>query len=76
MLDTQQIIIVTILIPCRLASPQKLGPFTDTGVVAKMSFGDGSTFVNGTIGLGPVEFVGFDIPKQGAASLFENKHAY
>ncbi|KAJ7255244.1 aspartic peptidase domain-containing protein [Mycena rebaudengoi] len=55
-----------------LASPQKLGPFTDTGVVAKMSFGDGSTFVNGTIGLGPVEFVGFDIPKQAFLNVTEN----
>ncbi|KAJ7434875.1 aspartic peptidase domain-containing protein [Mycena latifolia] len=40
------------------------GPFTDTGVAAKLAYGDGSSFVNGTIGLGQVEFAGFTVPAQ------------
>ncbi|KAJ6455976.1 aspartic peptidase domain-containing protein [Mycena vitilis] len=40
------------------------GSFENTGVPAKLSFGDGTNFVNGTVGLGLVEIAGISIPRQ------------
>ncbi|KAJ7684352.1 aspartic peptidase domain-containing protein [Mycena polygramma] len=40
------------------------GSFENTGVPAKLSFGDGTNFVNGTVGLGLVEIAGMSIPQQ------------
>ncbi|KAJ7700723.1 aspartic peptidase domain-containing protein [Mycena rosella] len=40
------------------------GSFKDTGASATIAYGDGSNFVNGTIGVGLVEIAGFSIPDQ------------
>ncbi|KAF7353878.1 Six-hairpin glycosidase [Mycena venus] len=40
------------------------GPFNDTGVFTAIFYGDGSNFVNGSVGLGQVEIAGFTIPNQ------------
>jgi hypothetical protein len=61
----------TMLTLRRMQSPEKLA-FRDTGVLARISYGDGRTFVNGTIGLGALEFAGFDIPQQGRFPLLGN----
>jgi hypothetical protein len=41
------------------------GAFNDTGAFATIAYGDGSNFVNGSVGLGLVEVAGFSIPNQG-----------
>lgn len=43
------------------------GPFNDTGATATIFYGDGSNFVNGSVGLGFVEIAGVSIPNQGSA---------
>ncbi|KAJ7801053.1 aspartic peptidase domain-containing protein [Mycena olivaceomarginata] len=40
------------------------GAFNDTGAFATIAYGDGSNFVNGSVGLGLVEVAGFSIPNQ------------
>ncbi|KAJ7684330.1 hypothetical protein DFH06DRAFT_1288673 [Mycena polygramma] len=40
------------------------GSFKNTGASAEIAYGDGSNFVNGTVGLGLVEIAGFSIPEQ------------
>ncbi|KAJ6500805.1 aspartic peptidase domain-containing protein [Mycena sanguinolenta] len=40
------------------------GSFNDTGAFAAIYYGDGSNFVNGSIGLGLVEIAGMSIPNQ------------
>ncbi|KAJ6455982.1 hypothetical protein C8R47DRAFT_1203748 [Mycena vitilis] len=40
------------------------GPYNNTGVPAILHYGDGTNFVNGTVGLGLVEIAGFTIPDQ------------
>ncbi|KAJ7237717.1 aspartic peptidase domain-containing protein [Mycena haematopus] len=40
------------------------GTFNNTGACAAIFYGDGSNFVNGSVGLGLVEIAGFSIPNQ------------
>ncbi|KAJ6606065.1 aspartic peptidase domain-containing protein [Mycena vulgaris] len=40
------------------------GAFNNTGAFAEIAYGDGTNFVNGSVGLGPVEIAGFTIPNQ------------
>jgi saccharopepsin len=40
------------------------GSFNNTGAIATIFYGDGSNFVNGSVGLGLVEIAGFSIPNQ------------
>ncbi|KAJ7110253.1 aspartic peptidase domain-containing protein [Mycena crocata] len=55
-----------------LDPPAGISVFESTGVAAKLAFGDGSTFVKGTIGLGAVEMAGFSIPAQAFLNVTEN----
>ncbi|KAJ7765708.1 aspartic peptidase domain-containing protein [Mycena metata] len=40
------------------------GAFNNTGAFAAIYYGDGSNFINGSVGLGQVEIAGFSIPQQ------------
>ncbi|KAJ6570083.1 aspartic peptidase domain-containing protein, partial [Mycena vulgaris] len=48
-----------------MINPSSIGPFTDTGVYRNIAYGEGKTYINGTIGLTEVEFAGHKIPSQG-----------
>ncbi|KAJ7609219.1 aspartic peptidase domain-containing protein [Mycena polygramma] len=48
------------------------GTFKSTGVAANLGFGDGSTFVNGTIGLAEVEIAGVKVPAQAFVNVTQN----
>ncbi|KAJ7201270.1 aspartic peptidase domain-containing protein [Mycena pura] len=49
-----------------------VGAFNNTGAAVELLFGDGSDFVNGTIGLADVEIAGHKIPAQGELYTLEN----
>ncbi|KAK7024725.1 Six-hairpin glycosidase [Favolaschia claudopus] len=49
-----------------------VGPFEDTGVVKTLRYGEGATFINGTIGLGEMTIARHKIPKQGVMSVWMN----
>ncbi|KAJ7609214.1 aspartic peptidase domain-containing protein [Mycena polygramma] len=52
--------------------PAEIGAFHSTGVAAKLDFGDGSTFVNGTVGLAEVEIAGAKVPAQAFVNVTQN----
>ncbi|KAJ7041959.1 aspartic peptidase domain-containing protein [Mycena alexandri] len=45
------------------------GSFNDTGAFATIYYGDGSNFINGSVGLAPVEIAGFSIPQQACINV-------
>ncbi|KAJ7107988.1 aspartic peptidase domain-containing protein [Mycena crocata] len=47
-----------------LNPPGGVGPFENTGVAHMIKYGEGKTFVNGTIALGDIEIAGHRIPRQ------------
>ncbi|KAJ7613901.1 aspartic peptidase domain-containing protein [Mycena polygramma] len=49
-----------------------IGAFNSTGVAAKLDFGDGTYFVNGTIGLAKVAIAGQKVPAQAFLNVTEN----
>jgi hypothetical protein len=49
----------------RINIPNGVGSFEDTGVSHQINYGDGSAFINGTIGLAEVAIAGHTISSQG-----------
>ncbi|KAF7354056.1 Six-hairpin glycosidase [Mycena venus] len=49
-----------------------VGAFKSTGAAVKLAFGDGSAFVNGTIGLANVEIAGHTVPAQAFLNVTQN----
>ncbi|KAJ6514606.1 aspartic peptidase domain-containing protein [Mycena vulgaris] len=52
--------------------PGGIGAFEDTGVVKNISYGTGSTHINGTIGLAQVSIAGYTIPHQAFINVTQN----
>ncbi|KAJ7169191.1 aspartic peptidase domain-containing protein [Mycena crocata] len=55
-----------------LNPPGGVGPFEDTGVDHRISYGEGKTFINGSIGLGDMEIAGHRIPRQAFINMTQN----
>ncbi|KAJ7151840.1 aspartic peptidase domain-containing protein [Mycena crocata] len=49
-----------------------VGPFENTGVTHQINYGEGATFINGTIGLGDIEIAGHRIPRQAFINVTQN----
>ncbi|KAF7315007.1 Six-hairpin glycosidase [Mycena indigotica] len=49
----------------------KLGYYDDTGVYSQIYYGDGSDYVNGTVGFAKVEVAGHTIPSQAFINVFK-----
>ncbi|KAJ7163927.1 aspartic peptidase domain-containing protein [Mycena crocata] len=53
-------------------APNDFGPFEDTGVTHNISYGDGSAYINGTIGFADVKVAGYRIPRQAFINVTES----
>ncbi|KAJ7454664.1 aspartic peptidase domain-containing protein [Mycena latifolia] len=57
-------------------NPPSVGPFESTGVSHKIAYGEGKTYINGTIGLSEVDIAGHKIPSQAFINVTDSAGFY
>ncbi|KAJ7679543.1 aspartic peptidase domain-containing protein [Mycena polygramma] len=70
--QTMKVILDTGSTDLWLNPPGGVGTFENTGVTHKIAYGQGDTFINGTIGLAEMSIAGHTIPRQAFINVTQN----